>query len=883
MLGTVWHSSLQVTKSLRTVLGPIIVALLVVGFSPLALPWASHSGSSEKGITSAHPAGTVNTATTPDVLDSRPIRVRSQDDFVYSGAGAHQYFTSVAASPDPSFATISTSTNFASFLALGDWNRDGKDDLFDATANYVSVTLRASDPASADLAAKGATYQLAFYTTRYYVLKGLAAGDWDGDGYVDSFVASQYSNTGTSYKVDMRRTSTGGATDGYVYQLVYTTSDAILSVAAGDFNGDGRADLALIVQSGTLYYVRVVLSAGTSSCRGCVGTYGIFYAKVTGTPTGVAMGDWDRDGYSDVIFAEQRSSTDYRYDVLFGRKSASSGPVTDLTSAVVQIMSTTIQPITITSGDWNNDGRDDLIVLHYGNSASWRDVKITYSGSTGPGNAATGGLITITLYEPVYGFAAGDWSGDSVFARYAGVRGNRDIPVPVAMLTPPPFDSSRSDIPSGYAFYGTGTTVGGTYTGTLSAFAGAGVTFGDKFRACIFVCLAEFELKFEVMLSGHVTLQWGRTFETRQDIQTQVQGTDFYNSATGTYEPVVIVAHWQYDDYKLEFYKVVAGTVVKYFFPTSVGQGLGDFVINLPIATNTWIERKFLSNYNAGRPPDMPALSFSRVGGDLNSYRTDSVYTTAPLVWSGPLSFSEFNGRQASSVTLSQGNTLGWETGWQLQVNGEISGTVATVTAGFIFTAGLAGSDLWTLNHGSSFTIGGQPAKLVGFWTDSWPGEEYETYGYWSRAYVKKISLPTRVSVIGLTLLVLDWKVEFMNEGYPAKITSTSKSSSTVSLYWMHSGGVDPSGASRRTGYYVEWSTSSSFSTVFTSSLLGSSTSSFTVGSLAASTTYYFRVKAVFNSPTAFTNLSGVVSVTTSASGGGGGGGGGNCPPICPI
>src|SRR5207249_927943 len=337
----------------------------------------------EKGITSAHPAGTVYTATTPDVLDSRPIRVRSQDDFVYSGAGAHQYFTSVAASPDPSFATISTSTNFASFLALGDWNRDGKDDLF---------------------------------------------------------------------------------------------------VAAGDFNGDGRADLALIVQSGTLYYVRVVLSAGTSSCRGCVGTYGIFYAKVTGTPTGVAMGDWDRDGYSDVIFAEQRSSTDYRYDVLFGRKSASSGPVTDLTSAVVQIMSTTIQPITITSGDWNTDGRDDLIVLHYSNSASWRDVKITYSGSTGPGNAATGGLITITLYEPVYGFAAGDWSGDSVFARYAGVRGNRDIPVPVAMLTPPPFDSSRSDIPSGYAFYGTGTTVGGTYTGTLSAFAGAGVTFGDKFR-----------------------------------------------------------------------------------------------------------------------------------------------------------------------------------------------------------------------------------------------------------------------------------------------------------------------------------------------------------------------------------------------------------------
>src|SRR3989442_12817615 len=100
MLGTVWHSSLRVTKSLRTVLGSIIVALLVVGFSPLALPWASQSGSSEKSIASAHPAGTVFTASTPDVLGSRPSRGRCRDDFADSGAGAPQYFTSVACVPE---------------------------------------------------------------------------------------------------------------------------------------------------------------------------------------------------------------------------------------------------------------------------------------------------------------------------------------------------------------------------------------------------------------------------------------------------------------------------------------------------------------------------------------------------------------------------------------------------------------------------------------------------------------------------------------------------------------------------------------------------------------------------------------------------------------
>src|SRR2546427_6578367 len=162
------------------------------------------------------------------------------------------------------------------------------------------------------------------------------------------------------------------------------------------------------------------------------------------------------------------------------------------------------------------------------------------------------------------------------------------------MLTPPPFDPSWSDIPTGYAFYGTGTTVEGTYTGSLTAFAGAGVTFGDKFAACIFVCLAEFELKFEVMLSGHVTVQWGRQFETKQDIQTQVQGTDFYNSVSGKYEPVVIVAHWQYDDYKLDFYKVVAETPPKEPLPPPGGHGRRVVLLHLPPPPEPRVEQEIL-------------------------------------------------------------------------------------------------------------------------------------------------------------------------------------------------------------------------------------------------------------------------------------------------
>src|SRR3989442_5403263 len=98
------------------------------------------------------------------------------------------------------------------------------------------------------------------------------------------------------------------------------------------------------------------------------------------------------------------------------------------------------------------------------------------------------------------------------------------------------------------------------------------------------------------MLSGHVTVQWGRQFETKQDIQTQVQGTDFYNSVSGKYEPVVIVAHWQYDDYKLEFYKVVAGTLPAKLPPSSGWQRVGGYLFNLPPPPGTSRERSLPSN-----------------------------------------------------------------------------------------------------------------------------------------------------------------------------------------------------------------------------------------------------------------------------------------------
>jgi hypothetical protein len=118
-------------------------------------------------------------------------------------------------------------------VAIGDFNGDGISDL--AITNQtgtpsVSILLGNSD----------GTFQPAVSYAAGNQPDALAVGDFNGDGFADLAVTN-YSYTGAGNSLNILL----GKGDGTFQSPVsYPVSDSQTSVAVGDFNGDGRIDLA---------------------------------------------------------------------------------------------------------------------------------------------------------------------------------------------------------------------------------------------------------------------------------------------------------------------------------------------------------------------------------------------------------------------------------------------------------------------------------------------------------------------------------------------------------------------------------------------------------------------------------------------------------------
>ncbi len=123
-------------------------------------------------------------------------------------------------------------------MAVGDFNGDGKLDLASANlySDTVSVLLNTTAPGAATPAF---TNQQAFGTGTDPI--SVAVGDFNGDGKPDLASANNGSNT---VSVLLNTTAPGAAAPAFANQQAFGTGSRPTSVAVGDFNGDGRLDLA---------------------------------------------------------------------------------------------------------------------------------------------------------------------------------------------------------------------------------------------------------------------------------------------------------------------------------------------------------------------------------------------------------------------------------------------------------------------------------------------------------------------------------------------------------------------------------------------------------------------------------------------------------------
>ncbi|CAF3807942.1 unnamed protein product, partial [Rotaria sp. Silwood1] len=298
-------------------------------------------------------------------------------------------------------------------VVVGDFNNDNQLDI--AVANFgtnsIGILLGNGDGNFSN--------QTAIDTTSSRPLC-LALGDFNNDKQLDIAIANYGTNSigvylglGNASFTALKTMSTGfdslsnvtfasqitysSGTDYYpVGILLYPTGDDShsYSIAVGDFNNDSRLDIA-VTNSGT-NNIGVLLGYSNGTFTSSM-TYS---TGIDSNPVAIALGDFNNDNQLDIAVANHGTEN---VAILIGYGNGSfSSPVT---------CSTGIDsgPKAIAIGDFNNDGRLDIVVANPG----WHNVGafLGYGNGTGADNLGIFfGYGDATFWSQTI-YAAGDGSG----------------------------------------------------------------------------------------------------------------------------------------------------------------------------------------------------------------------------------------------------------------------------------------------------------------------------------------------------------------------------------------------------------------------------------------------------------------------------------------
>jgi hypothetical protein len=234
------------------------------------------------------------------------------------------------------------------FMAAADFNKDGKLDL------YLGGILE-TGPFFEILTGNGdGTFNLVQTVDTLYTAKAPAIGDFNGDGNLDLAVAD-YDAAGKKNVVGVFLGNGDGTFQKVVYYGVpYFNGDA----TAADLNGDGNLDIAT---DG----VNVLLGKGDGTFRqgtatDIVDTYG-------GTEAGIWFGDFTGNGHLDLVLDPVSLSSETQRVLVLG----GTGTGTFLPNPFkLEVGYDPGGGFGFAIGDFNNDGRLDIVVMNPNPNAS---------------------------------------------------------------------------------------------------------------------------------------------------------------------------------------------------------------------------------------------------------------------------------------------------------------------------------------------------------------------------------------------------------------------------------------------------------------------------------------------------------------------------------
>ncbi len=225
---------------------------------------------------------------------------------------------------------------------IEDLDNDGKPDILYGNYSFgLNIYQNISLPGNISFAP---AYQLAMNTRPLFV----DLGDIDGDGEADIVSSQENFNSGVSVA---RNTSTPG-TFSFSNNINYATATPTLGIRTGDLDGDGKPDIAA-VSPGVDNYVYLFQNV---SSPGLISLAPLTPLVAAHLPYNILIYDLDDDNKPELIVSNADDSSVSVYKNTSVPGSISFAPRIDMRSGV--------SPRGIACGDIDGDGKTDIIVCN---------------------------------------------------------------------------------------------------------------------------------------------------------------------------------------------------------------------------------------------------------------------------------------------------------------------------------------------------------------------------------------------------------------------------------------------------------------------------------------------------------------------------------------
>ena len=280
---------------------------------------------------------------------------------------------------------IDTGSDRGYAIGVGDFNSDGKLDLITIHDSGNLSTLLGTGTGSFGAPIK--------FNGGDLFPRSVVVEDFNADGKLDLAVTDYYSDTSNVWIL------LGTGTGNFGAPTKFSAGEYPYGLATGDFNGDEKSDLAV----GNFGSDKISILLGTG--RGSFGAATNFNAGTR--PATIAVGDFNNDNKSDLAVTNNGHN---KVSILLGNGTGSFGAATNFGVAAKE----ETDPYLIAVGDFNADGKTDLVTTNYGSNS----VSVLLNSNTLSNNT------------PVVNFGA---------ATYTGTEGNANtvINIPVTISSSP--------------------------------------------------------------------------------------------------------------------------------------------------------------------------------------------------------------------------------------------------------------------------------------------------------------------------------------------------------------------------------------------------------------------------------------------------------------